>query len=123
MGLDLQDDFNKSKDDLAVTKTYIQTKSDIRQVLQTGKEFDTSYSNIQQSLTGAKFNKDIKQTAKNSFEQLFELLQLSRGSSLSSVKFLRQVLLKALQQVGVELRNLLISEMIKALNCSLEKGR
>ena len=120
MGLDLQDDFNKSKDDLAVTKTYIQTKSDIRQVLQTGKEFDTSYSNIQQSLTGAKFNKDIKQTAKNSFEQLFELLQLSRGSSLSSTKFLRQVLLKALQQVGVELRNLLISEMIKALNCSLE---
>jgi len=120
MGLDLQDDFNKSKAKLSASKTFLESKSAINSVKQPYDQFQKNISESQQSLSGAKLNQEFKQVAKNSFEQLFELLQLSRGSSLSSTKFLREILLRVMRQVQVELKDLLISEMLKSLNCANE---
>jgi hypothetical protein len=120
MGLDLQDDFNKSKEKLNATKTLAESKEAINSVKQQYDQFQKGIAELQQSLNGAKLNQQFKQVAKNSFEQLFELLQLSRGSSLSSTRVLREILLKVIRQVQVELKDLIISEMLKSLNCSNE---
>ncbi len=120
MGIDNASDFNESKSKLNAFKEFNKVNQSIKDAQAKVNQFQKKASDIQQSLDSAKIDEAIKNKLSSSFEQMIEMIAMTKGASISTSEFLRAKFLKAIQKIKPVLMDILTQEMISALGCSNE---
>jgi hypothetical protein len=120
MGIDNASDFNESKSKLSAFKEFNKVNQSIKDAQSKVNQFQKKTSDVQQSLDSAKIDEAIKSKLSSSFEQMIEMIAMTKGSSISTSEFLRAKFLKAIQKIKPVLMEILTQEMISALGCSNE---
>lgn len=124
MGLDLNFDYQKAKDQITATKRYEELKETYDKVVKEGTNFfDDTKSDVTQTINGARnevkrFQKEIK----TQFEQLLELGKATGGKSSGSLIYIKRLMLQALKNSGPKLKKILFDEAINSLGCDQQQA-
>lgn len=120
MGVDNQNDFGNAKSKLNALKEFNKVNQSIKDAQTSVNQFQSKISDVQQSLDSAKIEEAIKSKVSSSFEQMIELISMTKGSSISTSEFLRGKFIKVVQKIKPVLMEILTQEMVSALGCSNE---
>lgn len=121
---DLNQSFETSKSRLNSIKTYIETSNSIKDAKKSaGNSESKSTFNLAASLDSiADQQKRYQRNPPNSFNQILDLISLTRGSGLSTTDYLRKKLLEASVKAEPEIKRIISEESIKALGCSQQQA-
>jgi uncharacterized protein YlxW (UPF0749 family) len=87
MGVDNSSDFDNAKSKINSLKEFNNVNQSIKNATEKVNQFQSKVSDIQQSLDSAKIEEAIKNKVSSSFEQLIELISMTKGTSLSTSEF------------------------------------
>lgn len=121
---DLNQSFESSKSKINSIKTYIET-SNAAKDLKKGAANSESKStfNLASSLDKiAVEQKRFQRNPPNSFDQLLDLISMTKGSGLSTTQYLRKKLIEASVKAEPEIKKIIQQESIKALGCSQQQA-
>lgn len=121
---DLNQSFESSKSKINSIKTYIET-SNAAKDLKKGAANSESKStfNLASSLDKiAEEQKRFQRNPPNSFDQLLDLISMTKGSGLSTTQYLRKKLIEASVKAEPEIKKIIQQESIKALGCSQQQA-
>ena len=123
MALDLNQSFDSAKSKINSMKTFVETSNAAKSLKRSaGNSLSKGTPQLASSLDKiATQQKRYLRNPPNSFDQLLELINLTNGSGLNSVEYLRKKLLEATVKIGPEVRKIISQEAIKALGCSQEQ--
>jgi hypothetical protein len=123
MALDLSQSFGDAKSKVNSMKTFVETSNNSKSLKKSaGNSESKSTFNLASSLDKvATQQKRYLRNPPNSFDQLLDLINLTNGSGLSTVQYLRKKLLEATVKIEPEIRKIISQEAIKALGCSQEQ--
>ena len=120
---DLSNSFNSTKGQIGSFKTFIEISSAAKQLKRSaGNSFAQSISELNTSLES--ITKDQKRYLRNqptSSDQLLDLINLTKGSGISTTKYLRRKFLEIIVKIEPEISQILSEGAIKALGCSQEQ--
>jgi len=125
--IDLNSDYNKAKSKIQATKAYTDLKQQYDKAqkkagdsLEKGKDaLSDSKENFNEQLDVLKNQAKRYQTEiKNQFEQL---LDINKVTGNNSVKYIKQKMIKAIQNIRPKLDEILIDEVIKAVGCDQQQ--
>jgi len=120
MGVDNSNDFGNAKSKINALKEFNNVNQSIKNATTNVNQFQSKVSDIQQSLDSAKIEEAIKNKVSSSFEQLIQLISMTKGTSLSTSEFLRGKFIKVVKKIQPVIMEILTQEMISALGCSNE---
>ena len=87
-----------------------------------GDNLESLLSQGQVGLDELKKNAEkIKQDTKNQFSQLFDINTLTKGKGKNTVNYLKNKFIQTIEKKKPEIRNLIIQEIINAINCDSEQ--
>jgi hypothetical protein len=120
---DLEQDYEDSKSQISAIKTYNQISASAKKLKSSaGNSFSQGAMQTASSLN--KISNEQKRFLRNqptSFDQLLELINLTRGSGLESTKYLKKILLETVVKVEPQVQKIISEEALKALGCSQEQ--
>lgn len=126
--LDLNSDYNKAKNKIQATKAYTDLKSQYDKAqkkagdaLEKGKDtLSDAKETFEEQLDVIKNQAKRYQTdAKNQLEQL---LDINKVTGNNSVKYIKQKMIKALQNIRPKIDEILLEEAIKAVGCDQQQS-
>jgi len=120
MGIDNLNDFGNAKSKLNSLKDFNKVNQSIKDAQSSVNQFQSKVSDVQQSLDAAKINEAIKGKLSSSFEQMIEMIAMTKGASISTSEFLRGKFIKVVQKIKPVIMEILTQEMISSLGCSNE---
>lgn len=120
MGIDNSNDFDNAKSKINALKEFNNVNQSIKNARTNVNQFKESASKLQKSLDSAKIDEAIKNKLSSSFEQLIQLIAMTKGASSSSTEFLRAKFTKVVAKIQPVLMQILTQEMVSALGCSNE---
>jgi HPt (histidine-containing phosphotransfer) domain-containing protein len=120
---DLNEDYNSAKSRISSIKTFKDVSAAAKQLKSSaGNSLSQGTSQITSSLD--KISEQQKRFLRNqptSFDQLLELINLTRGSGLESTKYLKKILLETVVKIEPQVQKIISEEALKALGCSQEQ--
>jgi len=127
MSLDLKSDYNKAKSKIQATKSYKDLKGQydkaqkkVGDSLEKGKDtLSDSKEKFEEQLDVIKNQAKRYQTEKKN--QLEELLDINKDTGNNSVRYIKQKMIKALQNIRPKIDEILIEEAIKAVGCDQQQ--
>ena len=127
MSLDLKSDYNKAKSKIQATKSYKDLKGQydkaqkkVGDSLEKGKDtLSDSKEKFEEQLDVIKNQAKRYQTEKKN--QLEELLDINKVTGNNSVRYIKQKMIKALQNIRPKIDEILIEEAIKAVGCDQQQ--
>ena len=120
---DYNDDLNKAKSQISANKTYIEVSN-------AAKKLKSSAGNslsqgVQQTTTSLdKISQEQKRFLRNqptSFDELLNLIGLTSGNGLETIKYLKRKLLETVVKIEPQVQKIISEEALKALGCSQEQ--
>ena len=123
MVIDLDDSYENLKSEISSVKSYTEAKTSLQEVLKNqGDNLESLLSKGQVGLDELKKNAEkIKQDTKNQFSQLFDINTLTKGKGKNTVNYLKNKFIQTIEKKKPEIRNLIIQEIINAINCDSEQ--
>jgi hypothetical protein len=123
MSADLNNSYDDLKSKIGAAKTYTEATASAKDSLKgQGDMFEQKLSDGQTSLDSFKVDKSrIQQDVKSQFSQLFDISALTGGKGKSSISYLKNKFLLAMNQTKPQIKNIIIEEVIKAINCSAQQ--
>ena len=121
---DLNQSFESSKSKINSIKTYIET-SNAAKDLKKGAANSESKSTFNSASSLDKIaveQKRFQRNPPNSFDQLLDLISMTKGSGLSTTQYLRKKLIEASVKAEPEIKKIIQQESIKALGCSQQQA-
>lgn len=120
---DLNESFNSAKSQINSIKSYKDISTAAKELKSSaGNSFAQSTSKINSSLDNvSKQQKRYLRDQPTSFDQLLELLNITSGSGLSSLKYLKKKLLEVVVKIEPDIKKIITEESLKALGCSQEQ--
>ena len=121
---DLNQSFESSKSRLNSIKTYIETSNAAKDLKKTaGNSESKSTFNLATSLDKiADQQKRYQRNPPNSFDQILDLISITKGSGLSTTQYLRRKLIEASVKAEPEIKKIIQQEAVKALGCSQQQA-
>jgi hypothetical protein len=120
---DLEQDYEDSKSQISAIKTYNEISASAKKLKSSaGNSFSQGAMQTASSLN--KISNEQKRYLRNqptSFDQLLELIGLTSGSGLESLKYLRKKLLETAVKIEPQVKKIISEEALKALGCSQEQ--
>jgi hypothetical protein len=123
MGLDLNFDYKKIKEDISATQAYNELKEDYKKVIRTkGEAFEEKKAKQVENFNKLKDKaKKFKKDLKNQYEHLIDVFNQIKGSGNNSTSFLKKILLKVIKNIEPSLSDLLYEEAINAIGCDQQQ--
>ena len=122
MAIDLNDSYEQTQSRLQSSKTFLESKTSIKNAIKKGENQNTpSFNGSTFKLSQAELEKKIKKQVENQIQKLINLVLSNKGSGIDSTKFLINKFVKVLKKIQAELVDLLATEYIKATGCDLEQ--
>lgn len=126
--LDLNSDYNKAKDKIQATKAYTDLKSQYDKAqkkagdaLEKGKDtLSDAKETFEEQLDVIK--KQAKRYQTDAKNQLEQLLDINKVTGNNSVKYIKQKMIKALQNIRPKIDEILLEEAIKAVGCDQQQS-
>jgi hypothetical protein len=123
MGLDLENDYSKVKDQISSTNAYKDLKDQYdQQRKKRGETFEKNISDISSSLD--QFKKDTKRfqkQAKTQLEQLLDINNITGGKGSGSIALIKRLFLTTLKNIEPKIAEILNDEAIKVLGCDQQQ--
>ena len=122
MAIDTKKSYIDAKNDIKAIQTYGALKDQYKNATRSvGDSFEEASSNVSQSINGfSEKAKNAKQAVKNQFEELLDITKIlggGGGGGGNSSKYIKKLLITALQKIKPKILELLIDETIKAVGC------
>ena len=121
--VDLNFDYNKIQSKLNATKTYTNVKSKYNDAnKKVGDSFEKSKKDVSQSLD--KFKEQTKRyqkQVKTQFEQLLDLANTTGGNGSGSPSYIKNLLIRTINNVQPRLRTIVLSDCLTALGCDQQQ--
>lgn len=121
--VDLNFDYNKIQSKLNATKTYKDAKSKYDDAnKKVGDSFEKSKKDVSQSLD--KFKEQTKRyqkQVKTQFEQLLDLANTTGGNGSGSPSYIKNLLIRTINNVQPRLRTIVLSDCLTALGCDQQQ--
>jgi len=120
MAVDIENELKKATEKTNVYKTYKQYKEDYAKLKKKGGESqEIANDKISQPLDKfVKWRKKHTTTAKTLTDELIKQLKQIRGSGLETDKVIKRIFINSLKKIKPEIKEILITEVKKALACS-----
>jgi hypothetical protein len=117
--LDIASGYNEIQNKVSATKAYGELKNQYSEASKkTGTTFEKTKSDISQGLDKFKTQqKSYQRQVKNQFDQLLDLNNLTGGKGSNSIRYVKRLLIQTLKNIEPKLKELLIEESFKAINC------
>jgi hypothetical protein len=120
---DLAEDYNNAKSRINSIKTFKDVSAAVKQLKSSaGNSLSQGASQTTSALN--KISEQQKRFLRNqptSFDQLLDLINLTRGSGLESTKYLKRILLETVVKIEPQIQKIISEEALKALGCSQEQ--
>ena len=120
---DLNQSYDSAKSQINSIKTYKEISAGEKQLKRSaGNSFAPSTASLNTSLD--KISNQQKRYLRDqptSFDQILELINLTNGSGLSSVNYLKRKLLDVVVKIEPQIQKIISEEALKALGCSQEQ--
>jgi hypothetical protein len=119
----LSSGFNSAKSQISSIKSYREISAAAKQLKSSaGNSAAKSTASLNSSLDNiSKQQKRYLRDQPTSFDQLLELISLTSGGGLDSVKYLKRKLLEVVVKIEPDIRRIITDEALKALGCSQEQ--
>lgn len=123
MPIDLSSGFKDVKDKINAYKTYREVSNSIREAKNKQSDFlSQQTSNITSTLDNLKkFQDKTFRNAPTSFDQLLNLIGVTRGSGNEITNYLKNKLIEASIKIEPEIKEIIREEAFKVLGCSQEQ--
>lgn len=123
MALSISQQQNDLKSRISSLKVYKEISTAEKSILSKAGDSTTKVGEFASTqLNKAKeFQKRYLKDAPTSMDRILDLLGLTQGSGLESVRLLRKTMIQTLVKIGPEINKILQEETIKALGCSQEQ--
>lgn len=128
--LDLNEDYNKAKSKIQATKAYTDLKSQYSKAqkkagdtLEKGKDaLSDAKENFENQIDKIKNEtKRYQKEIKNQFEQLLDIGNVTGGKGTNSVNYIKNKMIKAIQNIRPKLDEIVLEEAIKAVGCDQQQ--
>jgi hypothetical protein len=122
MSLDLQNSYEQAKSKLGAYKTFLDSKSAIKEAI--GKKSNELSPDINSSrfqLDQAALETQIKKQVQNQFDQLIGLILANKGAGTSTATFLIRKFIRTIRRLRSKILEIIAEEMIRALGCDSEQ--
>jgi hypothetical protein len=123
MSLDLQNDYNKAKNQITAVNSYTDLKSQYnQQVKKAGSSFEQKNQDISSSLDQVKKEaKRFKKPLKTQFDQLLDINNVTGGKGSNSLRFIKRLLLTTIKNIEPQIMEIVGAEVIKLLGCDQQQ--
>jgi hypothetical protein len=123
MVIDLDDSYENLKSEISSVKSYTEAKTSLQEVLKNqGDNLESLLSKGQVGLEELKKNAEkIRQDTKSQFSQLFDINTLTKGKGKNTINYLKNKFIQTIEKKKPEIRNLIVQEIINAINCDSEQ--
>jgi len=123
MSLDLQNDYNKAKNQITAVNSYTDLKSQYnQQVKKAGSSLEQKDQDISSSLDQVKNEaKRFKKQVKTQFDQLLDINNVTGGKGANSLRFIKRLLLTTIKNIEPQIMEIVGSEVIKLLGCDQQQ--
>jgi hypothetical protein len=123
MGLDLSADFNNLKKKIESVQSYNELKEDyVKVTKRAGDTQERDKTKTSDRLSQAiEKNKKFQKDLKNQFEKLLDVGSITKGSSSSSVSFIKKLLIRTIKNIEPRLSEILYEESINAIGCDQQQ--
>jgi hypothetical protein len=121
MALDLNNGYDKAKDQLKAYKTFGEVKKSINDTIKKGESStqpDKKQSTFQ--VDQAELQSKIKKQVQGQFDQLIGLLSSSRGSGSATFTYLTRKFVTTVKKLRAKIPELIRTEILKALTCEID---
>ena len=120
---DLNQSYDSAKSQINSIKSYKDISAAAKQLKRSaGNSFAQANSALNSSLDNIQNQqKRYLRNQPTSFDQLLELLTITKGSGSDSTKYLKQRLLEVVVKIEPEIKDIITGEAMKALGCSQEQ--
>ena len=114
---DYNDDLNKAKSQISANKTYIEISKSAKKLKSSAG--DSLTQGVQQTSSSLdKISQEQKRFLRNqptSFDELLNLIGLTNGNGLETIKYLRRKLLETVVKIEPQIQKIISEEALKAL--------
>ena len=122
MSLDLQNSYEQAKSKLGSYKTFLESKSAIKDAISKKANELTPDINLSRfQLDQAALETQIKKQVQGQFEQLIGLILSNRGAGSSTAIFLIRKFIRTIKRLRSKIIEIIAEEMIRALGCDSEQ--
>ena len=121
MALDLNNGYEKAKDQLKAYKTFNEVKKSVNDTIKKGESSqqpDNKQSTFQ--LDQADLQTKIKKQVQSQFDQLLNLLSSSRGSGSATFTYLTKKFVITVKKIRAKIPEIIRAEILKALTCEID---
>lgn len=122
MSLDLQNSYEQAKSKLSAYKTFLDSKSAIKDAI--SKKSDQLTPNINFSrfqIDQSNIETQLKKQVQNQFDQLIGLILSNKGAGTATAVFLIRKFIRTIRRLRSKILEILAEEMIRALGCDSEQ--
>jgi len=120
--IDISDGFKNLNKEAQIFPTYNKLRNDQKKLKKkVSNSFDKSEKFLKTQLSEwSEKKQEYQKTTKTAFEELVNLVNLTRGSGAETNSYVKKILTKSLKEITPDLKKILTETIIKTLGCSVD---